>query len=396
MDERLCAARPECYIPLNPPSKGDFSGLVRNPVLCGFNKLSCASRERFDAYALCGRPIQNPKSKIQNTLASAISIAAVLVLLGCLPPPCYAGDVSEARAVMAQFDAEIKLALDARAQNDAKAFQEHQNKSDEYLKKAKQIYAEADAAISDDVDILREYGAVLMRSGDFDLAAEVFQRATKRAPGNAALWCEQGRALGALGHARAREAVQALRRAIDTDPNGPDAAETQAFLGGVYRQEGLFDLARECFHKALDLDPNLISARMGLIGLKIQDGDVTEAADDIDKLGALSPEYAAQFPALLAESVQCFQESRLWFPDTAENHISYAKILFRVGRETEALEAAERSASLNPGLHTTWNFVGDLSAQLNRPARAREAYTKSLELKPDQPMTQERLDSLKK
>ena len=297
---------------------------------------------------------------------------------------------------MAQFDAEIKLALDARAQNDVKAFQEHQNKSDEYLKKAKQLYADAGAATTGDVDLLREYGSVLMKTGDFDFAADVFQRAAKRAPGDAALWREQGRALGALGHARAREAVQALKRAIYTDPNGPDTAETQAYLGRVYHQEGLFDLARECFHKALDLDPNLISARMGLIGLKIQDGDVAEAANDIDKLGTLSPEYAAQFPALLADSVQRFQESRLWFPDTAENHIAYAKILFRVGRLTEALEAAERSASLNPGLYTTWNFVGDLSAQLNRPDRAREAYTKSLELKPDQPMTQQRLDSLKK
>jgi tetratricopeptide (TPR) repeat protein len=297
---------------------------------------------------------------------------------------------------MAQFGAEVKLAVEARAQNDGAALQEHQKKAQEYLKQAKRLYDEAGAASSDDVDILREYGTVLMKGGDFDLSAEVFQRAAKRAPGDAALWRELGRALSLLGHPRAREAVDALRRSLAIGPSSTGADDTQATLGRVYRQEGLCDLARECFQKSLELNPDSVPAKMGLIGLKIQDGEMAEASDGIDKLGALSPEHAAQLPGLLSESVQRFQASRLWFPDTAESHIAYAKILFRVGGIEEALEAAERSATLKPNAYTTWNFIGDLSLQLGREGRAREAYARSLELKPDQPLTQERLDSLKK
>ena len=382
---------------------------------------------RFDGCFCVHRRIQNPKAKIQN-LAGSLTIA-VLTALGSVSLPCRAAGtrldiprgasgISEARAAVAQFDAEVKLAIEAHAQNDGAALQEHQKKAQEYLKQAKRLYDEADAprgmsrrvrgaASSDDVDILREYGTVLMKGGDFDLAAEVFQRAAKRAPGDAALWRELGRALSLLGHPRAREAVDALRHSLAIDPSSTDAprgmsrrvrdaADTQATLGRVYRQEGLCDLARECFQKSLELNPDSVPAKMGLIGLKIQDGEMAEAADDIDKLGALPLEHAAQLPGLLSESVQHFEASRLWFPDTAENHIAYAKILFRVGRMEEALEAAERSAKLDPSLYTTWNFIGDLSLQMNRAERAREAYTRSLELKPDQPMTQERLDSLKK
>jgi tetratricopeptide (TPR) repeat protein len=310
--------------------------------------------------------------------------------------PCHAGGISEARAAVAQFDAEMKLAVEAHAQNDDAALQEHQKKAQEYLKQARQIYDEAGAASSDDVDVLREYGTVLMKSGDFDLAAEAFQRAAKRAPGDAALWRELGRALSLLGHPRAREAVDALRHSLAIDPSSTGADDTQATLGRVYRQEGLCDLARECFQKSLELNPDSVPAKIELVGLKIQDGEMAEAADGIDKLGALPPEHAAQLPGLLSESVQHFQASRLWFPDTAENHIAYAKILFRVGRMEEALEAAERSAKLKPDVYATWNFIGDLSLQLGREDRAREAYARSLELKADQPLTQERMDSLKK
>ena len=349
---------------------------------------------RFDSYFCVHRRIQNPKSKIQN-LVGPLTIA-VLAALGSVSFPCHAAGISEARAAVAQFDAEVKLAIEAHAQDDGVALQGHQKKAQEYLKQAKRLYDEAGAASADDVDVLREYGTVLMKGGDFDLAAEAFQRAAKRSPGDAALWRELGRALSLLGHPRAREAVDALRHCLAIDPSSTGAADTQATLGRVYRQEGLYDLARECFQKSLELNPDSVPAKVGLIGLKIQDGEMAEASDGIDKLGALPPEYAAQLPGLLGESVQHFQESRLWFPDTAENHIAYARILFRVGGIEEALEAAERSAKLDPSLYTTWNFIGDLSFQMNRAERAREAYTRSLELKPDQPMTQERLDSLKK
>ena len=322
-------------------------------------------------------------------------MAAAFVLIVFLPVlPCFAAGVSEGRAAVAQFDAELKIAFDAHAQNDDAAFEQHQKKAQEYLKQGRDLYDKAGAAASDDVEILREYGAVLTKSGDYDLAAEALRRATGLAPDDAGLWRELGRALALMGHGWAREAVQALRKSIEIDPGGAEAAGAYAGLGRVYRQEGLYDLARESFEKALGLDPNCLPAKSGRIGSNVQEGAVREAADDLDKLGALPPEYAAQLPNLLSESLTRFQESRRWFADTAENHIAYAKILFRVGRMGDALEAAERSAKLGPGDYAAWNFIGDLSFQLDRRDRAREAYTRSLELKPDQPMTKERLQSL--
>lgn len=318
-------------------------------------------------------------------------VAAVSILIAM---PCLAASISEARAVMAQFDAELKMALDANAQNDAAGLQQHQRKAVEYLKQARDLYDKSGAASSRDVDIVREYAAVLIKTGDFDLAAEVLRRGTGLAPKDAGMWRELGRALGLMGHGEAAESVRALQESIKLEPEGAGAATAYANLGRVYRQEGLFDLVRESLDKAISLDVNCVTAKVGLAAANVQDGAMREAADALEKLGTLPIEVQAQLPSLLGDAVTHFQSSHRTFADTAENHLAYGKILFQIGRISEAVEAAERSAKLGPDAYATWNFLGDLSLQLRRTERAREAYKRSLELKADQPMTQERLQSL--
>jgi tetratricopeptide (TPR) repeat protein len=316
------------------------------------------------------------------------------ILVGIVSLPCLAASTSEARAAMAQFQAEGQLALDAQTQHDAKAMVEHQAKAQEYLLQARRLYEQAGAASSKDVRVLRDYADVLLRVGDSDLAAEALQRVVKQATDDAAIWRELGRALSPLGHRRAGESIRALRRSLDLDSHTADAANTYAILGRVYRQEGLFDLAEESFAKGLAVDPSHIPCRLGLIAAKIRNAQVREASDDLDALGLIPQDYGDELAALLADAVQRFEQSRRWFADTAENHMAYAKILFRVGRMRESLNAAERAAQLAPDTYTTWNFIGDLSRQLDSPARSREAYRRSLELKPDQPRTVEALHAL--
>ena len=320
-----------------------------------------------------------------------LTVATLFLLIAV---PCFGASISEARAVMAQFDAELKMALDANAQNDAAGLQQHQRKAVEYLKQARDLFDKSGAGDSKDVGVVREYSTVLIKTGDYDLAAEVLRHGTALAPNDAGMWRELGRALGLMGHGGAPEAVRALRQSITLEPEGGAAATAYANLGRVYRQEGLFDLARESFDKAVALDANCTAAKLGLTALNVQDGAMREASEELDKLGTLPIELQAQLPSLLGEAVTRFQGSRLTFADSAENHLAYAKILFRIGRAPEALDAAERSVKLGSDSYATWNFVGDLSLQLQRVERAREAYKRSLELKPDQPMTQERLQSL--
>lgn len=318
---------------------------------------------------------------------------ALVVVSPCVT--CHAAGVSEARGALAAYREETRAAGTAQAANDPAGFAQHQAKAQEFLKQARQRFEAANAGASDDPEVLRDYADVLSRSGYTDLAADALHALVQRAPNDAAAWRDLGRALSACGPRKTADAIAALRRSLAIDAASPSAAIACTYLGSVYRKTGLDDLARECYTQALALDPSNTAAKLGMISQQIGDGQVREASDALDNaLGALPFEYGAQLSSALAEGLRRFEQSRRWFPDTAENHMAYAKILFRAGRAAESLDAAERAAVLGPDAYTTWNFIGDLSRQLNNPGRAREAYQRSLALKPDQPRTQENLKSL--
>jgi tetratricopeptide (TPR) repeat protein len=210
------------------------------------------------------------------------------------------------------------------------------------------------------------------------------------APGDASAWKELGRSLSTLGRVRAQEALDALHRSLELTPE----AGTQFLLGCLYRQEGLYDLASESFGKALERDPAHMGARLAMAALKIQEGRVREGNADIEAIGALPPEYAAEFDRRIKEAVERLLDARRLMPDTREDDMAYAKVMLRAERFQEALEAAERCARLAPNDEAALNFIGDVAGQLGLRDRAREAYTRSLELKPDQPRTKERLQAL--
>ncbi len=189
---------------------------------------------------------------------------------------------------------------------------------------------------------------------------------------------------------RAQEALDALRRSLELAPE----ADTYFQLGRVYRQEGLYDLASESFGKATERDPAHLGARLAMAALKIQEGRVREGNADLEAIGILPPEYAAEFDLRIKEAVEHLLDARRILPDTPDDDMAYAKVMLRAQRLQEALEAAERCARLAPNDEAALNFIGDVAIPLGLRDRAREAYTRSLELKPDQPRTKERLQAL--
>ena len=319
----------------------------------------------------------------------ALAVLAAYVLTGCRAP-----DIGEAEEAFAQFTSDRDAAVHAHARGDGDAAQRHQVKAAEALARARALFAKTAAARPDDVDVLRKCATVLSQCGDTDLAAEAFEHAVTLAPDDAGLWLGLGQALSTLGHGRAAEAVEALRHALDAGADSAATANALASLGAVYRREGLHDLARQSYAKALEAGEDNVAAKLGLAGYKLRDGDVRACSDDLDALQPLAPEYAMQLPGLLADALEGFEDARRWFPDTAGNHMAFAKLLVRASRLSEGLAAAERAAVLDASDYITWNFVGGIARQLGDVDRARRAYERSLELKPDQPRTLEALEAL--
>lgn len=306
----------------------------------------------------------------------------------------YADSLSDAQAALVQYREASQAANEARAKGDESAFSEQQAKAQASLQTARKGFDEARAQDSTDVAVLKDYVTVLMQMGDADLAADVSRQWTRIVPDEAAAWYQLGRSLADMGPGGAAEAVKALNRALEIDPQSPQAASTLLLLGKVYRTEGLHDLARQCAEKALAIDASSVPAKLALIAAKIRDGQIAEASADLDELGAIPNEYAGTVPRLFSDAINDYRESRQFFPDTADNHLAYAKLLVHAGKTEDSLAAAERAAGIEPESYTTWNLIGALSNQLGDTTKARKAYQRSLEINADQTRTKEALDAL--
>lgn len=310
---------------------------------------------------------------------------AFLSVVACACACQAAPDYTEARAALAKYHAD-QAAIDPQGK-DADA---QRGKAAESLQRARGLYEQANAPASADIQVLREYAALLMAAGDDDLAAKTWQRLVRLSPADTEAWKQLGRSLSSLGHLRTNEALAALRRALELSPD----ADTHFLMGCVYRQEGLSELAGEAFAKALERDPQHWGARLAAATMEIQEGRLRAGDAGLEALGNPPPEYAAEFGQQIRESVERLLNSRRVLPDTPEDDMAYAKVMLRAGRAQDALEAADRCVRLAPADVAAWNFIGDVAALLGQRDRARQAYGRSLELQADQPRTTERLRAL--
>lgn len=319
-----------------------------------------------------------------------IRVALGTALCLSIATPLFAADVRDAAEKLKLYREELKKVGEAQARNDPNAAEQSHIAAEELLHDARKAYEAAQVMQGKDAMILRDYAEVLQAQHDPDLAVKALTRATRLDPHNSALWVALGQALIETGHSRAKEAQQTLRHALQLDDKSPAAANAHAVLGKLYWKEGLYDLAQDHYTKAAALDAANITAQIGVIALQIRNGKIREASTSLDSMGILPPET---FP-LLEESMQQFDARQESFTDDGPGNIAYARLLLRIGRIPESLAAAERASRLNPEDYMTWNLLGDLCQGTNNPARAIEAYTRSLQIKADQPRTQERLNTL--
>lgn len=321
----------------------------------------------------------------------------VVLSMGCLAclGTARADGLDAAKASVSEYETNMKAASEAAARQDGTAARELEDKAVLALRRAARQYEESGAAGSHSPELLRQYADVQMRLGDYDLCAETLARLTAVLPRDVDARLLLGNALAELGSKRATEAIGAIQDALAMGPEPAKAAAAQMVLGRIYRGESLFELARGAFEKALALDASNVGARIALAAEKLRMGQVAEACADLDQAGSqASPELAGQIPGLVKDALADFRDMRQTFPDTAPNHYAYAKILLRANRVHDALAASERAAVLDGSVFEVWNFIGDVSRITGNVKRAREAYEKSLQLKPGQAATEKSLGEL--
>ena len=257
------------------------------------------------------------------------------------------------------------------------------------------LYQDGKAEASTDATVLVDYGDALKLTGDLDLAALAYASATEYAPSNASYWLKLGKTRVLLGPTHTKSALEALDRCIKSIGPADDAnliAQAHVAQGDVYWRSQLYELAETAYTQSVAAISDYAPGHLGLAGLYARRGEVARAVTEIEGIGAIAREFQMLLSQRLSDALAQMHRDRMVFSDTAGDHLAYAKLLSRVGLSPQILLALERSIALDESNYVAWNMLGSISAQTGDPERARFAFTRSLELKPDQEFTRMALD----
>ena len=237
---------------------------------------------------------------------------------------------------------------------------------------AAQSYEKAIALAPKDVTLRVELGSVLTKTGRLADSIAAFQDALRIAPHD--MRAELGLAQTYRAVPNYDEAKRVLERAIREHPKLP---EPLAAMGDYDLQQQTYDAAIEHLKASLALAPANIETRNLLAAAYKAKGDLANALAELQKVLAREPENAlARY--LRAEIYSDRNEDDLALPDArkvvelqpknARGRVLLAKILLRAppdsSKEEEAKRCAEAAAALEPVAAT----------QTNSPTKDSETY----------------------
>lgn len=146
-----------------------------------------------------------------------------------------------------------------------------------------------------DTSTLIGLSRVLFATGQAEEALTYMTRALQLDPESPEVLYAYGSYL--LREGRTEEGVAQLRRVIEIDP-GTTGPRAYAEIGNAYLQNMEFDLAREAYEKALEIDSSEGGALAGLGSVLVEEGDYKKAAEQFALAVRFEPNNAAVFAAL--------------------------------------------------------------------------------------------------
>ncbi len=161
-----------------------------------------------------------------------------------------------------------------------------------------------------------------------------------------------------------KELAKSLVDAMATQfPNDPDAMEAKARF---YRMIGKLDIAKACWEHALEQSPDYGYAFQGLGSIAIRNSDYEGAVEFLAKAINLMP------------------------GDTSAVH-ELSDALMKKGDSLEAIKVLETQVALKPNANDTLQLLGQARLANRDYAAASEAFQKSLDLAPDNHLSQQGL-----
>jgi predicted CXXCH cytochrome family protein len=238
-----------------------------------------------------------------------------------------------------------------------------------------------------DPDVYFEIGDACSKGGKDDEAIHWYNEALRRRASFRPAIKQLAQAL--IDQGRFAQAVQVLRPAAAVPP-----ADDGLFaeLGDAYLHLRQFDLARQALQRAIEIDPEQPEARnfLGLMALKKD--DAAEAEARFRDAVRYRPDYAEAYNNLgnvlaanhqYAEAAYDFQRAIAIDPQNAEAHHSYAWMLAMSPPYDRAIAEFRKALALKPRDAQTHNDLADILVAQGHPDEAADEYRQAIRLKPD-------------
>lgn len=209
-----------------------------------------------------------------------------------------------------------------------------------------------------------QLGLVYLKAGGHEAAIRVFKNTLKQFPSDPRVLY-----LLAVSHQSGKDMEQAISAFEKVLKVSPDHKRTLFDLGALYERTGQFKKAEKTFQHLIKLDPENAMA-LNYLGYLWADKNINleKAEKMILKALEIEPENAAYLD-------------------------SYGWVLFRKGKLLEAekyiLKSIEKMEKPDPVL---FDHLGDIYKALNQNEKARENWSKALEIEPENEVIRDKLN----
>lgn len=229
---------------------------------------------------------------------------------------------------------------------------------------AARIYELALEFEPDNERILLELGKLRFIEGEYEAAIDVFERVLAANP--YAMSAYQGLGLCYANSGQIDRAYLTYRQALAREPESTLILNR---LGTLYMEQDEPEKAMQQFEALLRVDPENVDVRNNLGMLYLRAGQPEAALRELMAAARQQPDD----PYILSNLAMAYAAA---------------------GLPEQARDLAQEALQRNPSLFRTHLFLGDVCMQLKDRECASAAYEQALELQPNNPQAQERLDAV--